>query len=90
MKPGNPRILAIKGGSSSIKFALFEAGGDARTSNSSGVLVCFSEMPPFHQVIPFLRVSKNDPFFGTRLRSHQTTAVRILGRKQHPLTEKYP
>jgi acetate kinase len=26
MKPGNPRILTINGGSSSIKFALFEAG----------------------------------------------------------------
>ena len=27
MKPANPRILTINGGSSSIKFALFEAGG---------------------------------------------------------------
>jgi acetate kinase len=26
MKPSNPRILTINGGSSSIKFALFEAG----------------------------------------------------------------
>ena len=26
MKPANPRILTINGGSSSIKFALFEAG----------------------------------------------------------------
>ena len=26
MKSGNPRILTINGGSSSIKFALFEAG----------------------------------------------------------------
>jgi acetate kinase len=26
MKPANPRILTISGGSSSIKFALFEAG----------------------------------------------------------------
>ena len=26
MKPGNPRILTINGGSSSIKFALFETG----------------------------------------------------------------
>ena len=26
MKPANPRILTINGGSSSIKFAMFEAG----------------------------------------------------------------
>jgi acetate kinase len=26
MKPANPRILTINGGSSSIKFVLFEAG----------------------------------------------------------------
>ena len=26
MKPANPRILTINGGSSSIKFALFEVG----------------------------------------------------------------
>ena len=26
MKPANPRILTINGGSTSIKFALFEAG----------------------------------------------------------------
>ena len=26
MKPSNPRILTVNGGSSSIKFALFEAG----------------------------------------------------------------
>ena len=26
MKPANPRILTINGGSSSIKFALFESG----------------------------------------------------------------
>ena len=26
MKPANPRILTINGGSSSIKFALFDAG----------------------------------------------------------------
>jgi propionate kinase len=30
LKPGNPRILAINGGSSSIKFALFEAGEPLR------------------------------------------------------------
>ena len=30
MKPGNPRILTINGGSSSIKFALFEAGDSLR------------------------------------------------------------
>ena len=30
MKPANPRILTINGGSSSIKFALFEAGGSLR------------------------------------------------------------
>jgi acetate kinase len=27
MKPANPRILTINGGSSNIKFALFEAAG---------------------------------------------------------------
>ena len=30
MKPANPRILTINGGSSSIKFALFEAGDALR------------------------------------------------------------
>src|SRR5665647_918669 len=30
MKPANPRILTINGGSSSIKFALFEAGNSLR------------------------------------------------------------
>ena len=30
MKSGNPRILTINGGSSSIKFALFEAGDPLR------------------------------------------------------------
>ncbi len=33
MKPANPRILTINGGSSSIKFALFEAGGLAATDS---------------------------------------------------------
>lgn len=30
MKPNNPRILTINGGSSSIKFALFETGDSLR------------------------------------------------------------
>ena len=30
MKPASPRILTINGGSSSIKFALFEAGESLR------------------------------------------------------------
>jgi acetate kinase len=30
MKPANPRILTINGGSSSIKFALFESGDSLR------------------------------------------------------------
>ena len=30
MKPASPRILTINGGSSSIKFALFEAGDSLR------------------------------------------------------------
>ncbi len=34
MKPGEPRILTINGGSSSIKFALFEAGASLRRSFS--------------------------------------------------------
>ena len=33
MKPANPRILTINGGSSSIKFALFEAGDSAPTDS---------------------------------------------------------
>ena len=30
MKPANPRVLTINGGSSSIKFALFQAGDSLR------------------------------------------------------------
>jgi len=30
MKPSNPRILTVNGGSSSIKFGLFEAGESVR------------------------------------------------------------
>src|ERR1017187_6442833 len=37
MKPANPRILTINGGSSSIKFALFEAGGSLRRILAGGV-----------------------------------------------------
>ena len=33
MKPANPHILTINGGSSSIKFALFEAGDSLRTDS---------------------------------------------------------
>ena len=33
MKPANPSILTINGGSSSIKFALFEAGDPLRTDS---------------------------------------------------------
>ncbi len=33
MKPANPRVLTINGGSSSIKFALFEAGDSLRRIN---------------------------------------------------------
>ena len=33
MKPANPRILTINGGSSSIKFALFEAGDSLRADS---------------------------------------------------------
>ena len=35
MKPAKPRILTINGGSSSIKFALFEAG-DSLATDSGG------------------------------------------------------
>ena len=37
MKPTNPRILTINGGSSSIKFALFEAGDALRRILDGGV-----------------------------------------------------
>ncbi len=37
MKPANPRILTINGGSSSIKFALFEAGESLRRSLEGGI-----------------------------------------------------
>ncbi len=37
MKPANPRILTINGGSSSIKFALFEAGDSLRRILKGGI-----------------------------------------------------
>jgi acetate kinase len=37
MKPANPRILTINGGSSSIKFALFEAGDSLRRLLGGGI-----------------------------------------------------
>jgi acetate kinase len=37
MKPANPRILTINGGSSSIKFALFEAGDSPRRILAGGI-----------------------------------------------------
>ena len=37
MKPGNARILTINGGSSSIKFALFEAGDSLRRTLEGGI-----------------------------------------------------
>jgi len=37
MKPANPRILTINGGSSSIKFALFEAGDQLRRILQGGI-----------------------------------------------------
>ena len=37
MKPTNPRILTINGGSSSIKFALFEAGDSFRRILEGGL-----------------------------------------------------
>ena len=37
MKPVNPRILTINGGSSSIKFAVFEAGDPLRRILEGGV-----------------------------------------------------
>ncbi len=37
MKPGNPGILTINGGSSSIKFALFEAGDSLRRTLEGGI-----------------------------------------------------
>ena len=40
----------------------------------------FSSLPS-HQVIPFLGLPKNDPFFGTSFRSHQTVLARNTGRK---------
>jgi len=37
LKPANPRILTINGGSSSIKFALFEAGASLRRILAGGI-----------------------------------------------------
>ena len=37
MKPADPRILTINGGSSSIKFALFEAGDSLRRILDGGI-----------------------------------------------------
>ena len=37
MKPANPRILTINGGSSSIKFALFKAGDSLRRILEGGI-----------------------------------------------------
>ena len=37
MKPANPHILTINGGSSSIKFALFEAGDSLRRILEGGI-----------------------------------------------------
>jgi acetate kinase len=37
MEPANPRILTINGGSSSIKFALFEAGDSLRRVLEGGI-----------------------------------------------------
>jgi len=37
MKPANPHILTINGGSSSIKFALFEAGDTLRRILEGGI-----------------------------------------------------
>jgi hypothetical protein len=37
MKPANPKILTINGGSSSIKFALFDAGDSLRRILSGGI-----------------------------------------------------
>ena len=37
MKPTNPRILTINGGSSSIKFALFEASDSLRRILDGGI-----------------------------------------------------
>jgi len=37
MKPSNPRILAVNGGSPSIKFALFEAGDFLRRILIGGI-----------------------------------------------------
>jgi acetate kinase len=37
MKPSNPRILTINGGSSSIKFALFESGASLRRILGGGL-----------------------------------------------------
>ena len=37
MKPADPRVLTINGGSSSIKFALFEAGDSLRRILAGGI-----------------------------------------------------
>jgi acetate kinase len=37
MEPANPKILTINGGSSSIKFALFDASGSLRRILAGGI-----------------------------------------------------
>jgi acetate kinase len=51
MKPANPRILTINGGSSSIKFALFEAGAHLPTDGGAsgmGILPMSEGLPQTH------------------------------------------
>jgi len=44
MKPANPRILTINGGSSSIKFALFEVGDLLRRILENGISAAASRV----------------------------------------------
>jgi len=47
MKSANARILTINGGSSSIKFALFEAGDSLRRFWKAGLNGLDYQRPPF-------------------------------------------
>ena len=74
MKPVNPRILTINGGSSSIKFALFEADGSLRRILEGAIERIGLPEPP-------LRVkglNRQDNFSRSVAASDHSVAVGIL------------
>ena len=57
MKPANPHVLTINGGSSSIKFALFEAGDALRRILEGGIERI--GLPEARRVAPVLPLSES-------------------------------